>query len=104
MLRAIPRDPARDDFPALRREIPEHLGVLVIDLEITIGAEPANLSSVEGPSSIICHLIPLDPLLIRSLPENQSPLGPIQSLRQGPSLRPAPPGVLTPQDPPGCST
>src|SRR6185295_13409055 len=42
--RAVAGDPAGDDLPAIADEAPEHAGVLVVDADALLGAEPTHLA------------------------------------------------------------
>src|SRR5437868_486530 len=48
VLRAVPRDAARDDLPAVRDEVLQRLRVLVIDTHVRVGAEAADLPPREA--------------------------------------------------------
>ena len=43
----VARDPSRNDLSSFRYEITEDPGVLVVNLQLFIGAEPTDLSSQE---------------------------------------------------------
>src|SRR5439155_10702410 len=45
VLRAIARDAPRDDLAAIGDEVFEGLRIFVIDIDVLIGAEPANLAA-----------------------------------------------------------
>src|SRR5512146_2423351 len=55
VLRAVPADPARDDLAALGQEVLELPLVLVVDLQVLVGAEPADLATAEAapPAALV---------------------------------------------------
>src|SRR5512140_1085412 len=48
VLRAVPADAPRDDLAALGQEVLELPLVLVVDLQVLVGAEPADLATAEA--------------------------------------------------------
>src|SRR5512138_1132190 len=58
VLGAVPADPARDDLAALGQEVLHLVLVLVVDLEVLVGAEAAHLPPPEpAPAALLAAAI-----------------------------------------------
>src|SRR6184192_3761544 len=65
---AVPGDAPGDDLAALGDEVLELAGVLVVDLEVLVGAVPADLAASEAAAAaaVVAHAAAALPIAARS--------------------------------------